>query len=621
MSAEQVYTGQGTYGPQTTAAVAKLQKDYLGLQPTTGAGYYGPQTKAALSQKYQNLHAYLKGKAAKGKAAPDQAGQAQQQIQDTTYQQSQVSSDPVFGAMASSLAPIMGALTQVLNNINNPVLTATSLQQEYNALSSQYNLPSMQADLMNMQNIMNGTEDDIRTEITKSGGFATESQVLGMSAARNKVIMKQYNALATNYAAAQQNVQNLMQYATSDQQTQLQRQQMTASITESMASIESQMMNMGMTMQQNAATNVNKIVTNVGYQGLAQQAQGNPQMLSYYEKLLILPPGSMSDPQALKQLETYRQQQLAQGQQKINITLGGSGLSYAVPTDPSNPAPNSGGSLLSAAGLSLQAFNYLTQGVSSMSRMTNVQRNQIMSEANSWLNSHGIDVSTFQSRYDAYNKVLQGNIQRTNAAQIQENELQGTITNLAQTISQSDLGSIKAENVAKLFAGQQVNDPTVTKYATQLLSLRNELAGYNAAVRGNISASGGPSPDQSDMEEAAQVIQNGIGSGSLAGFQSAITSQQQKMGTVLQGSVDSANKQVWDLFGVGNQYQSPVQQSAKGNLSDSDFVESTLTKLGKSYTSIISTIPPGKKGVILNSTGEIGVIDPSEYDPSVYTSL
>lgn len=47
LTAAQKATGYGTYGPQTTAAVAALQKA-KGVDNTTGVGYYGPRTIAAL---------------------------------------------------------------------------------------------------------------------------------------------------------------------------------------------------------------------------------------------------------------------------------------------------------------------------------------------------------------------------------------------------------------------------------------------------------------------------------------------------------------------------------------------------------------------------------------------
>lgn len=335
LTPEQVSTGQGTYGPQTTAAVAKLQKD-LGLNPQSGAGYFGPQTQQALAQKYQSLHQNISGQ------VPSNSADASAALTSALTPQS---NDPVFGSMASMMEPIMNSLSQVLQNINNPALTATSLQQEYNDLAKQYNLPAMQSQLLNMTNIMNGTEQDIRDEVTSAGGFATDSQVLGLTAARNKVIMKQYNSLATQYQAGLTNVQNMMQYASQDQQTNLQREQMTASITSNMASIQSQMMQMGMTMQNNARSAVQYNVTQMGYTGLAQSAQGNPQMLSYYENTLGLAPGTLSDPTALAGMDTYKNQALQIQNYRAAVAAYQAGYRGSMnPVYGPNPSPGSPGS-------------------------------------------------------------------------------------------------------------------------------------------------------------------------------------------------------------------------------------------------------------------------------------
>lgn len=338
LTAEQIGNGSGTYGPQTTSAVAKLQQD-LGLNPTTGAGFYGPQTQSALAQKYGNIFSTVKNQ-----QAPDQAGVARATIDSAFQAQESATTDPVFGAMASSMGPIMQSLTQVLNNINNPALAAVSLQQEYQQMAQQYQIPQLQSGMLNMQNIMNGTTGDIRDEITKAGGTATESQVQAMSAARNNVILKQYNALSTQYQAATTNVQNMMQYASTDQSNALQRQNMTASITESMASIQNQMLQMGMTMQNNARSAVQYNVTQMGYQGLAESAQGNSKMLGYYENVLGLAPGTLSDPNAVAGMDTYKNQQLQINNYRAAISAYQAGYGGAMnPAYGQNPIPGSPG--------------------------------------------------------------------------------------------------------------------------------------------------------------------------------------------------------------------------------------------------------------------------------------
>lgn len=331
LTPDQIGTGAGTYGPQTTAAVAKMQGD-LGVQAGTGAGFYGPQTQSALAQKYQGLHASMSG------SSPDSSATARQSIQDSLSEQ-QTQNNPVMSALSSSMQPIMQSLAQVLQNVNNPALTAVSLQQEYNDMREKAGLPEMQTKLLNMQNIMNGTEEDIRDEVTKTGGFATESQVQGLAAARNKVILKQYNSLATAYDAAQNNVQSMMQYAQTDQSTSLQRAQITAGITESLASINAQMVNMGMTMQNNARQGVQFAVSQMGYSGLAAGAQGNKQVLGYYENMLGLAPGALSDSTALKGMDTYKDQQLQLNNYKSQIQAYNAG--YTPSTVPAPAGTNS----------------------------------------------------------------------------------------------------------------------------------------------------------------------------------------------------------------------------------------------------------------------------------------
>lgn len=55
MTQDQVNTGYGIYGPQTTAAVAALQQR-LGVDNSTGVGYFGPRTlQALMGQNPQNM--------------------------------------------------------------------------------------------------------------------------------------------------------------------------------------------------------------------------------------------------------------------------------------------------------------------------------------------------------------------------------------------------------------------------------------------------------------------------------------------------------------------------------------------------------------------------------------
>lgn len=214
-----------------------------------------------------------------------------------------------------------------------------------------------------------------------------------------------------------------------------------------------------------------------------------------------------------------------------------------------------GGSILAATGLSSLQMNYMTQGTSALTRLSSKDRQAVIASADAWAKEHGTDTATIQSQYKAYNDTLQKNIQRNNNTKIAEQELLGTITNLSTAADTKDFGRIKVANVAKLFAGEQLNDPATLKYAVHLNQLRTELAYYNAAVSGNSQA------DDKDFAEAERIIKNGVSTGSLTGFKDAITASTEKMGNVLQDSVDNSAKSVWGLFGVEDQYKPKAKPS------------------------------------------------------------
>ena len=220
------------------------------------------------------------------------------------------------------------------------------------------------------------------------------------------------------------------------------------------------------------------------------------------------------------------------------------------------------GSILAATGLSSLEFNYMTQGTSALTRLSAAQRLATIASADAWARAHGTDTATIQAQYKAYNETLQSNIKRNNNTIIAEGELLGTIENLKDTADAKEFAKLKAVNVAKLFAGKQLNDPLTLKYAVHLNQLRTELAFYNAAVAGKNEVT------ESDKRDAELVIKNGLNSKSLTGFTSAIESSVEKMKAVLQGSVDRSSQSIWNLFGVGDQYlkQYPNTTAPQQNL-------------------------------------------------------
>jgi hypothetical protein len=210
------------------------------------------------------------------------------------------------------------------------------------------------------------------------------------------------------------------------------------------------------------------------------------------------------------------------------------------------PIDSTSRSILAQTGLSYGAFAMLTGQSSKMMGRSTGERTQARLEAQKWANKHGVDISTLPSQYEANNTVLANNIKRMNNTKIMEDEMQGTIQNLQGVVNDRDLKELRVSNVLKVWAGQEVNDDLAEQYAMHLFQLRNELAGYAAAINGR----SGNEINLSDQREAELIIKNGIAKGSLAGLSTAVTNSTNKMKAVMQRSVVRAEKAVWDLFGV-----------------------------------------------------------------------
>lgn len=212
-------------------------------------------------------------------------------------------------------------------------------------------------------------------------------------------------------------------------------------------------------------------------------------------------------------------------------------------TSSSNIDPESG-SILKQTGLSLPAFNYLTGNSSAMTRMTATQRQKYINEAQDFANKTGTDVSTVQAQYKAYNETLQKNIERFNNVRLAESEVLGTVDLLSEVSVIAKFSDLKVENVIKLLAGQELNDPTALAYKFHLEQLRNEIALYAAATRGSNTA------ELVDVSAANTTIMSGISSGSLEGLRKAVENSVLKMDANLKNAIDRSKAGVWKIFGL-----------------------------------------------------------------------
>jgi len=163
----------------------------------------------------------------------------------------------------------------------------TSLQDTYNQLTKDSGIEAIDTTLMNMKNVIEGTEDDIRLEVEKASGFATDSQVLAMATARNKSLIKNYNNLLDQRNAIESHIDKQMAFAGQDK-------------TNALNAIN-QRMNFQMKVieykdkaQSNAREALNNVVKTVGYAGLSQMVGTDPRYISKAESILGLAPGGLT---------------------------------------------------------------------------------------------------------------------------------------------------------------------------------------------------------------------------------------------------------------------------------------------------------------------------------------
>lgn len=156
-------------------------------------------------------------------------------------QQTGVASPSGAGAASAGVGQFMGQVTpppespsligEVMDTDSNfdSILTSyddyfsppkqkQSLLQEYQSMSKSLGIGAMNEELIDAKRIIDGTEDDIRSEITAAGGLATESQVMALGNARNKSLIKNYNYLLESRDSAMTQLNTMMNLSVQDRQ-------------------------------------------------------------------------------------------------------------------------------------------------------------------------------------------------------------------------------------------------------------------------------------------------------------------------------------------------------------------------------------------------------------------
>lgn len=407
------------------AARQQLATQY-GIQGYTGTA----KQNTDLAQKYIDAH-----KSLSSSKTPDTSADARTAI-GSYLDENQQEPDPqqAYFDSIGSMNPVQKQIYDTISNALSSIGTQESFAQEYQDLVTQQGIPALQTNLMNINTIMDGTEDDIRNEITAVGGFATESQVQALTGARNKTLLKQADTISQQLALKQDYVNQVMSFSQADRAEVDKQVEQKLNLTSKLADLSDQMTNA-------AKDNYNNIIKNVGYAGLAATLKGNPQQIAKVEKLLDLAPGE------LKQL-----------------------ADYAPPTSPEDQ--------LKLENLKLQNKKLnqdINQGPAISTQVIDVNGKKVLINSKT-----GQQIATFEGD--------------TKAGPLQLATAQGDINSIDSLLSDSNLASAVGPNTAarvsltNLFTGGKSNFLGGISQVTKKLTLENLMnAKANGATFGALS--------------------------------------------------------------------------------------------------------------------------------------
>lgn len=144
---------------------------------------------------------------------------------------------------------------------NNTANQSKSLLDFYNQSVTDAGIPGINAELLNSKKIIEGTEDDIRNEVKSVSGFATDSQIMALSSARNKSLIKNYNALLDHKAMAMESINNMVNLASQDREFALQTIQQKMQFDQQIIEYRDKFI-------KNAAEGYKNVINAIGYDGL-----------------------------------------------------------------------------------------------------------------------------------------------------------------------------------------------------------------------------------------------------------------------------------------------------------------------------------------------------------------
>lgn len=198
---------------QIQSSIDQLAKSKgVKIQQTATGGYATVPDLATQQREAFNLTTQT------GQLAPQSAGAGAAAVRAATSTLTpQTESASILGPIQESDS-IFDGLFLEYDKFFSPQEQRTSLLDEYNNLSKSLGIDKINQELIDTKRIIEGTEDDIRAEITSAGGMATDSQVLAMANSRNKQLIKNYNYLLDTKNAATTQLTTMMNLSIQDRQ-------------------------------------------------------------------------------------------------------------------------------------------------------------------------------------------------------------------------------------------------------------------------------------------------------------------------------------------------------------------------------------------------------------------
>ena len=202
------------------SAVNPQATEYFNTQ--TGQGFATPQDLSTFANQYgaqttsQNVFDYFKSNFTNlNNAFQKVSGPPPQTQGEASSAINGLLSDTKDSSANTNALNFLGGNTTIQSAIETvksyltPTVSAATLQSYVNQLQTDQNvLQGLNTQMMSLKTVMDGSEQDIRNEITASGGFATNSQIAALTVARNKTLLQQATMLQNQISTATQTVNN-----------------------------------------------------------------------------------------------------------------------------------------------------------------------------------------------------------------------------------------------------------------------------------------------------------------------------------------------------------------------------------------------------------------------------